>query len=74
MIADTIICGTLMLNAAAVLNFKLKKRNTDGFAEVQPTTGDKVRDFLSSLQYFRVFIGMWNIFIMFLMIVFFASS
>ena len=32
-------------------------------------SGDKVRDFLQSLQYFRIFIAMWNVLVMFLMIV-----
>jgi len=73
MLADLILCGTLLVNAAAVLNFKLNKKQDIAFAAADPTTGDKVRDFLASLQYFRVFIGMWNVFIMFLMIVFFAA-
>ena len=72
MISDLILAGTLLLNAGAVLNFKLKRRyDDDGFAPTE-TTGDKIREFLTSLQYFRIFIGLWNVFIMFLMIVFFA--
>ncbi|XP_023235450.1 small integral membrane protein 7-A-like isoform X1 [Centruroides sculpturatus] len=82
-ISDLILSGTLLLNAAAVLNFKLKKKRdvvdfSDQLTEPEiaahsETTGDKVREFLQSLQYFRVFIAMWNIFVMFLMIVFFGS-
>lgn len=33
------------------------------------SSGDKVREFLQSLRFFRVFIGIWNMFIMFLMLV-----
>ena len=36
---------------------------------VSAFVGDKVRDFLQSLQYFRIFIAMWNVLVMFLMIV-----
>lgn len=32
-------------------------------------SGDNIREFLLSLRYFRVFIALWNIFIMFCMIV-----
>jgi len=31
--------------------------------------GEKVREFLLSLRYFRIFIGIWNIFVMICMIV-----
>ncbi|XP_046353499.1 small integral membrane protein 7-like [Haliotis cracherodii] len=74
MISDLIICGTLLMNAGAVLNFKLKKTQEEGAfgAERDPTVGDKVRSFLLSLRHLRIFIAMWNIFIMFLMIVFFG--
>jgi len=71
MISDIIIAVTLFVNAAAVLNFKLKHSDA-AFTDIQPTVGDKVREFLASLQYFRVFIGIWNIFIMFLMLVVFG--
>ena len=30
-------------------------------------SGDKLREFLTSLQYFRIFIGLWNILIIFAM-------
>jgi len=32
-------------------------------------TGDKVREFLQNLQYFRIFIAIWNILVMLLMFV-----
>jgi len=73
MFSDLILAGTLLANAGAVLNFKLK-RSTDNDAfmpAVETTTGDKIRDFLLSLRHLRVFIGLWNVFIIFLMIVFF---
>ncbi|CAJ0607854.1 unnamed protein product [Cylicocyclus nassatus] len=68
--------STLFVNGCAVLNFKLNKRNQDfsNFvveSEVK-TVGDKVREFLLSLQYFRVIIAFWNVFIIFLMLVFFS--
>lgn len=73
MIADFILFGTLLVNAGAVLNFKLRKSDSNGFGVSEPTAGDKVREFLRSLQYFRIFIALWNIFIMFLMLVFFSG-
>uniref|UniRef100_A0A673XDS5 Small integral membrane protein 7 n=1 Tax=Salmo trutta TaxID=8032 RepID=A0A673XDS5_SALTR len=35
--------------------------------------GDNIREFLLSLRYFRIFIALWNIFIMFCMILLFGS-
>lgn len=76
MLSELIISSTLFVNACAVLNFKLSK-NTQDFnhfvveSEVK-SVGDKVREFLLSLQYFRVFIALWNVFIIFLMLVFFS--
>ncbi|XP_071130532.1 protein SMIM7 homolog isoform X2 [Mytilus edulis] len=73
MISDLILFGTLMVNAGAVLNFKLRKGKEEAFgASLEPSAGDKVREFLLSLRYFRIFIALWNIFVMFLMIVFFS--
>ncbi|XP_012942140.1 protein SMIM7 homolog isoform X3 [Aplysia californica] len=73
MLSDLIICGTLLVNAGAVLNFKLKRSKEDEafMPAVESTTGDKIRDFLLSLRHLRIFIGLWNIFIILLMIVFF---
>lgn len=31
-------------------------------------SGDNIREFLLSLRYFRIFIALWNVFIMFCMI------
>ncbi|XP_022626124.1 small integral membrane protein 7 [Seriola lalandi dorsalis] len=75
MIADLLIFGTLLVNAGAVLNFKLKRKEGQGFGDESraPTTGDNIREFLLSLRYFRIFIALWNIFIMFCMIVLFGS-
>lgn len=32
-------------------------------------SGDNIREFLLSLRYFRIFIALWNVFMMFCMIV-----
>ncbi|BFZ16407.1 hypothetical protein BsWGS_19446 [Bradybaena similaris] len=73
MIADLILFGTLLVNAGAVLNFKLKRsRQDEAFLEnIDSSTGDKIREFLLSLRHLRIFIGLWNVFIIFLMFVFF---
>ncbi|XP_072516637.1 small integral membrane protein 7 [Salminus brasiliensis] len=77
MIGDLLIFGTLLMNAGAVLNFKLKKKEsqTHGFGDETggSSTGDNIREFLLSLRYFRIFIALWNIFIMFCMILLFGS-
>uniref|UniRef100_A0A669E573 Small integral membrane protein 7 n=1 Tax=Oreochromis niloticus TaxID=8128 RepID=A0A669E573_ORENI len=65
-----VLYRTLLVNAGAVLNFKLKRKESQGFGDDSgsPTTGDNIREFLLSLRYFRIFIALWNIFIMFCMI------
>ncbi|XP_075063344.1 small integral membrane protein 7 [Mixophyes fleayi] len=75
MIGDLLLFGTLLVNAGAVLNFKLKKRESQGFGDdpAEATTGENIREFLLSLRYFRIFIALWNIFMMFCMIVLFGS-
>ncbi|XP_075413763.1 small integral membrane protein 7-like [Tenrec ecaudatus] len=76
MIRDILLFGTLLVNAGAVLNFKLKQRDvTQGFGEEsgEPSTGDNAREFLLSLRYFRIFTALWNIFMMFCVIVLFGS-
>lgn len=52
-----------------------KKKETQGFGEEsrEPSTGDNIRDFLLSLRYFRIFIALWNVFMMLCMIVLFGS-
>ncbi|XP_067824118.1 small integral membrane protein 7, partial [Heptranchias perlo] len=66
---------TLLINAGAVLNFKLKRKELQGFGDDgrELTTGDNIREFLLSLRYFRIFIALWNVFMMFCMIVLFGS-
>ncbi|XP_020636670.1 small integral membrane protein 7 [Pogona vitticeps] len=75
MLGDLLLFGTLLVNAGAVLNFRLKKKESQGFGEEirEPTTGDNIREFLLSLRYFRIFIALWNIFMMFCMILLFGS-
>ncbi|KAK6188507.1 hypothetical protein SNE40_004668 [Patella caerulea] len=70
MISDLILFSTLMVNAGAILNFKLRKSQQDeGFGMSNSTSGDKIREFLLSLRHLRIFIGLWNVVVMFLMIV-----
>ena len=64
------------MNAGAVLNFKLGHPDAVMFAPTgdnAPSIGDKARQFLFSLRMFRVFIAVWNLFVMFLMIVYVDS-
>ncbi|XP_062869067.1 small integral membrane protein 7 [Trichomycterus rosablanca] len=77
MIGDLLILCTLLVNAGAVLNFKLKRKEAPGHGfgddPSASRTGDNIREFLLSLRYFRIFIALWNIFIMFCMILLFGS-
>uniref|UniRef100_A0A915CKI3 Immediate early response 3-interacting protein 1 n=1 Tax=Parascaris univalens TaxID=6257 RepID=A0A915CKI3_PARUN len=63
MLSELFIAFTLFINAFAILNFKLSK-SIDGFqsftiVEGEPrSVGDRIREFLRSLQYFRVFIAL----------------
>ncbi|KAG9266764.1 small integral membrane protein 7, partial [Astyanax mexicanus] len=49
---------------------KKKESQSHGFGDETggSSTGDNIREFLLSLRYFRIFIALWNIFIMFCMI------
>ncbi|MEE6487825.1 hypothetical protein FKM82_015053 [Ascaphus truei] len=46
MIGDLLLFGTLLMNAGAVLNFKLKKKDLQGFGDesAEPTTGNATTD------------------------------
>ncbi|CAI4231145.1 unnamed protein product [Auanema sp. JU1783] len=73
MLSELVISGTLFINACAVLNLKLSKSPHDFDQFISETEsrslGDRAREFIVSLQYFRVFIAIWNFFIIFLMFV-----
>ncbi|XP_060271362.1 small integral membrane protein 7 isoform X2 [Ovis aries] len=70
------ICGTSggpgrITELLEVTANQRKKKDTQGFGEEsrEPSTGDNIREFLLSLRYFRIFIALWNVFMMFCMIV-----
>ncbi|CAF1551472.1 unnamed protein product [Rotaria magnacalcarata] len=71
MISTLIIVFTLFINASAILNIKMKRKEI-GFIIESPSIGDKIREFLTSLQYFRVFIGLWNMLIILAMFTIFG--
>ncbi|KAJ8040577.1 Small integral membrane protein 7-A [Holothuria leucospilota] len=75
MISNFILFGTLLVNAGAVLNFKLKRKREDSFEDAiaDPTTADKIREFLLNLRFFRIFIAFWNICVMVMMIILFGG-
>uniref|UniRef100_A0A1I8EKZ7 Uncharacterized protein n=1 Tax=Wuchereria bancrofti TaxID=6293 RepID=A0A1I8EKZ7_WUCBA len=74
MFSELIISSTLLLNAFTIINFKLSKTNHfDSFVIIEGedrSVVDRIRDFLRSLRSFRVFIALWNIFIISLMFVY----
>ncbi|CAF0711135.1 unnamed protein product [Brachionus calyciflorus] len=76
MLSELIISGTLLINAAAVLNIKFIKNSEASFMNDESETGsvvDKIKQFIENIQYFRIFIALWNFFIIFLMFTFFGS-
>jgi hypothetical protein len=68
-LSDLILSSTLLVNAGAVLSFKLPK----GQQDLDGAMSFKERLFvlISSLRVFRIMIGLWNVFVLFLMIVWF---
>jgi len=72
MFSELIIAATLLANAGAILNFKLAKQESFDFTDAPPTIGEKMRLFLSNLRYFRLVIAVWNVFIVFCMLIVFS--
>lgn len=74
MISDLILFCTLLINAGAVLNFKFEKQDPlfDDDTDTKGI-GDKIREFLNNLRYFRIFIAFWNIVIIVCMFIFFGG-
>lgn len=72
---DILLFGRSLMNARAVLNFKLKKKDKQDFGEElrEPSTGNNSREFLVSLRNFRVFIALWNGFMILCTIELFSS-
>ena len=66
-----------MVNAGAVLNFRLNKKREDHSFESDfdnaSSTSTKLKEFLNNLQYFRLAIAVWNILVMFGMMTVFGS-
>uniref|UniRef100_A0A8L2QTH6 Small integral membrane protein 7 n=1 Tax=Rattus norvegicus TaxID=10116 RepID=A0A8L2QTH6_RAT len=66
MIGDILLFGTLLMNAGAVLNFKLKKKDTQGFGEEsrEPSTEQALPVLmaisLSDFQTVRLLSPAWN--------------
>ena len=67
-LSDLLLSGTLLVNAGAVLSFKLGAPTS---LDSGATTKDRFVALLASLRLFRVVIGIWNVFLVFLMIVWF---
>ena len=65
-LSDLLLSGTLLVNAGAVLSFKLGSPTS---LDSGATTKDRFVALLASLRLFRVVIGIWNVFLVFLMIV-----
>jgi len=78
MLSNLILIGTLLVNAGAVLNFRLTKKKEDHSfdADFENTTSTsaKIKEFLNNLQYFRLAIAVWNMLVMFGMLTVFGSN
>ncbi|XP_062516337.1 small integral membrane protein 7-like [Corticium candelabrum] len=75
MISNLIVTVTLLMNAGAVLNFKLNRKRDHSFDELESDSsiGDRLREFLHRLQAIRIFIAIWNVFIIICMFLFFGA-
>lgn len=71
-LSDLLVAGTLLVNACAVLNISLKKEPSFDDAAAAESVGERVREFLRSLRYFRIFIGLWNLLMLVCMIFLFS--
>ena len=64
--SDLVIASTLLVNSAAVLNFKIA---------APPGGGESVRErgaaLIASLRVFRVIIALWNVLVIVLMVIWF---
>ena len=67
-VVTVLLSGTLLVNAGAVLSFKLGAPTS---LDSGATTKDRFVALLASLRLFRVVIGIWNVFLVFLMVVWF---
>eukprot|EP00049_Salpingoeca_infusionum_P016131 m.325798 g.325798 ORF g.325798 m.325798 type:complete len:76 (+) comp16015_c0_seq22:178-405(+) len=73
-ISDILVAITLLINAGAVLNFKLGPRSEEfEFEDSEPSWKEKIKDFLRNLRYFRVFIAMWNVIVLIAMVLLFSG-
>ncbi|KAL1243439.1 Small integral membrane protein [Trichinella spiralis] len=70
MLSELIISFTLLVNAGAVLNFKFRSAE-DNFSveEGYRSFGQSAMAFLAALRQLRIFIAIWNLFVIFLMFV-----
>ncbi|KRZ31641.1 Conserved oligomeric Golgi complex subunit 4 [Trichinella pseudospiralis] len=70
MLSELIISFTLLVNAGAVLNFKYRAAE-DNFSveEGYRNFGQSAMAFLAALRQLRIFIAIWNMFVIFLMFV-----
>ena len=67
-LSDLMLSGTLLVNAGAVLSFKL---STPASLDGSASSKDRFVALLASLRLFRVVIALWNVFLVFLMIIWF---
>lgn len=71
-LSDIILFGTLIVNGAAILNFKLPSKE-HSFEEPSDGLKSKLFDLLRNLRLLRVFVALWNVVVLFLMIVMFGA-
>eukprot|EP00042_Codosiga_hollandica_P027093 m.132360 g.132360 ORF g.132360 m.132360 type:complete len:76 (+) comp52382_c0_seq1:41-268(+) len=75
MLSDLILFGTLLVNAGAVLNFKLGEKQLPvefALPTAEETSSDKIRNIIKQLRHLRVFIAIWNLIVIVLMLVLFS--
>nr|VZH94544.1 unnamed protein product [Spirometra erinaceieuropaei] len=74
MLSDVVVASTLFINGLAILNFNLKQDPIfDEESSRIARVGSRAKEFVRNVRYFRVFIGIWNLFVIFLMFTLFGG-
>jgi len=75
-VSDIVIAVTLVMNAIAVLKYKVKvapKADVLFGEKEDPSILEKVGNVVSAVRTLRGLVAVWNVFVLFLMFVFFSS-
>ena len=73
-VSDMVIAVTLLINAVAVLKYKLKPPPSPSFdAPDTSSVAAKLGNVMAAVRTLRGLVAVWNVFVVFLMLVFFSA-